>query len=426
MPEMISLAGNNSARGRKSNGVITPPVVNNGKGRKEIAAPLAPLDPPVPLEIASRQAKLMVLGDVTRTEVEWLVPNLVPLGSLTVIDGAKGEGKSALTYDLAACVTAAKPMPLSDGEPVGSGAILLQAEDDIGATVRASIEAAGGDLTKIRIYNNKAEPLRLDDPEDLAVVRQAAKDSDARLLVVDPFSEFFSKSLKDEKTIRNALRPLRDLAAELHMAVILVRHITKSGTSALYRGLGGVAVANSARAALVVGHDPSSEDPYRHVLALNRCNLPRDRDVSLAYRTVKRGDTIVIEWQGESRYSADDLVAAARSPDDHSQLEEACRVLYSILATADKPMPATEVYEAAKDALISVGTLKRAKKMLRVRSCRRSCQIVNDGKTTPALRWVWQLPDDEDLLRPYRKWLKKEQADEAPIASNNQAPASPT
>ena len=144
MPEMISLAGNNSARGRKSNGVITPPVVNNGKGRKEIAAPLAPLDPPVPLEIASRQAKLMVLGDVTRTKVRWLVPNLVPLGSLTVIDGAKGEGKSALTYDLAARVTAAKPMPLSDGEPVGGGAILLQAEDDSGPrSGRASRRPAG-------------------------------------------------------------------------------------------------------------------------------------------------------------------------------------------------------------------------------------------------------------------------------------------
>jgi hypothetical protein len=306
-------------------------------------------------------------------------------------------------------------MPLSNGEPIGGGVILLQAEDDPGATVRASIEAAGGDLTKIRIYNNKAEPLHLDDPDDLAMIRQTAQDIHARLLVVDPFTEFFRRSMKDEKTIRNALRPLRALAAELRMAVLLVRHITKSGTSALYRGLGGVAVANSARAALVVGHDPSSDDPYRHVLALNRCNLPRDRDVSLAYRTVKQGNAVTINWLGESRYSADDLVAAARSPDDHSQLEEACRVLYSILATGG-PMPATEVCQAARLGLVSAGTLKRAKKMLRVRSCRRSFRIGN-GEAATVVRWLWQLPDDKKLLHPYQEWLKKEQAEEAPIAS---------
>ena len=208
------------------------------------------------------------------------------------------------------------------------------------------------------------------------------------------------------------------------MAAILVRHITKSGAHALYRGLGGVAVANSARSALVVGHDPSSEDPYRHILALNRCNLPRDRDVSLAYRTVRRGDAIVVEWLGESRYSADDMVAAARSPDDHSQLEEACRVLYSILATGG-PMPATEVCQAARLGLVSAGTLKRAKKMLRVRSCRRSYRIANDGETATVVRWLWQLPDDESLLRPYREWLAKEQAEDARIAGDDEPPASP-
>ncbi len=410
------------------NSVITAP----GKGRNEIAAPLAPLDP---LGTASRQDKLVSLADVKPGKVRWLFPNLIPLGSITVLDGAKGEGKSALANDLAARLTAGELMPLCNGEPVSGGAILLQAEDDLGATVKASIEAAGGDPGRIRVYT-QAEPLYLDSQEDLAIIRQAAEEIDARLLVADPFSEFFTKSLKDEKTIRISFRRLRKLAEDLRMAVILIRHFTKSGTSALYRGLGGVAVANVARSALVVGHDPSSEDPYRHVLALNRCNLPRNRDVSLIYRTVKRGDAIVVDWLGESKYSADDLVSAARSPDDRSQLEEACYVLYSILATNEGSMPATEVYEAAKDGLVTIGTLKRAKKMLRVRSRRKTVRIGNDGKpitddkpatdAKPAtdgkaaedskartfVQWIWQLPDDEDLLRPYKERLAREQTED--------------
>jgi hypothetical protein len=399
----LGIGANGSAK------TIAPPAVVGHKGRKEKSAPLAPLDP--------LGGKLVALVGVADTKVQWLVTDLIPCGSITVLDGQKGEGKSAVTYDLAARLTVGKPMPFGNGDPINGGAILLQAEDDLGATVKASIMAAGGDPTKIRVYT-KAEPLHLDDPKDLALIQQVAKEINARLLVADPCSEFFSKTLKDEKTIRNSFRLLRGLAADLRLAVILVRHFTKTGTHALYRGLGGVAVVNSARAALVVGHDPSSDDPYRHVLALNRCNLPRSRDVSLAYRTVKQGDAIVIEWLGASRYSADDIVAAAQSPDSHSQLEEACYVLYSILATHEGPMAATEVLQAAKHGLVSVGTLKRAKKMLRVSSRRQG------GATTP-VQWVWQLPDDAALLLPYQERLSREQEDSNAKTDQRQANGPP-
>jgi hypothetical protein len=349
--------------------------VPNHTGRNGQAAPLALLDP-----LGATQDKLVSLDVVASSEVQWLVPDLIPLGSNTVMDGQKCAGKSTLT-------------------------------DDLGGTVKASIKAADGDPTKIVAYT-KAEPLYLDDPEDLAMIRRVAKEINARLLVVDPFSEFFQTTLKDEKAIRRAFRPLRKLAADLQLAVILVRHFTKSGTNALYRGLGGVAVINSARAALVVGHDPSSDDPHRHVLALNRCNLPRTREVSLSYSTAKKGDAIVVNWLGESRYSADDIVAAAQSPDAHSQLEEACYILYSILVAHEGSMPATDVFEAAKAGLVSVGTLKRAKKMLRVRSRRKLAEITKDDETTVVVQWVWQLPDDEELLRPYQDRLEREQAED--------------
>ena len=79
------------------------------------------------------------------------------------------------------------------GEAVGGGVILLQGEDDLGGTVKASIKAADGDPTKIVAYT-KAEPLYLDDPDDLAMIRRVAKEIDARLLVVNPFSEFFRRA----------------------------------------------------------------------------------------------------------------------------------------------------------------------------------------------------------------------------------------
>lgn len=387
------------------------------KGRSGLAAPLALLHPPGHQTAPAKdRGKLIRLDAVEDEEIRWLFPDLIPLGSITILDGPKAEGKSTLMYDLAARLTAGNPMPFGGGNAITGGAILLQAEDDLGATVKKSIVAAGGVAEKIRVFR-KVDTLHLDNPEDLKLIQRAAKEIGAKLLVADPYTEFFRKNLKDEKTIRKSFRLLRALAASLNMAVVLVRHFTKTGSNALYRGLGGVAVINAARAALVVGRDPSSEDPHQHVLAFNAGNLPRERDVSLVYRTVKYDDAIAVDWLGESKYSADDLVAATHNADAQSQLQEAAYVLYSILFTAGTPVLATAVKEAAEQALVSIGTLKRAKKMLKVRSRRKSFEIEvrgDDGEKglQTKVGWTWELPDDEELLEPYRARFEREKAED--------------
>ena len=378
------------------------PQGRNGKAAAPSPRALAPVD----------CSKLISLHEVPSEKIEYLLPDMIALGSFTNLQGPKGEGKSTMMFDLAARLSAGKSMPFCNAPPITGGAILLLAEDDLGATVKDSIVAAGGVPEKIRVFS-KRDSLYLDDPNDLRLIQGAAEDIDARLLVADPCSEFFRRCLKDEKVIRESFRPLRALAASIELAVVFIGHPTKSGSNSLYRGLGGVAVVNAARAALVVGHDPSSEDPYQHVLAFHRGNLPRTRDRSLVYRTVKRGDAIVIEWLGESKHSADDIVAAAHNTDAHSQLKEACHVLYSILTTYEDPMPATEVHSAAQEALVSVGTLKRAKKLSefapgesRTPIClRRTRQQNRDGSGS--------CPTTKEFLRPYREQFLREQEDQS-------------
>jgi archaellum biogenesis ATPase FlaH len=403
----------NEAKQLKGSNQITAPLApvsppKQLKGSNRIAAPLAPLAPLAP-------SKLISLSMVATEDLQWLFPNLIPLGSITTLDGSKAEGKSTLLYDLTARVTSGTPMPFSGNHTVTGGVIMLEAEDDLGTTIKKGIVAAGGVLDRIRVFS-KREALHLDAPEDLGLIQKTAGEIGAKLLVVNPFSEFFSKTLKDEKTIREAFRPLRALAASLGMAVVLVRHFTKSGSSALTRGLGGVAIINAARSSLVVSHDSSSDDKYQHVLAFNRGNLPRTRDVSLVYRTVKRDDAIVVEWLGESRQTADELIASSSDSHDASQLEEAKYVLYSILFTNGGQLPATQAVKAAQQAAVSIGTLKRARKKLKVPS-RQKRFITSvrgeDGEVElqSKMCWVWTLPADEDLLRPYRERFEREEAE---------------
>ena len=175
------------------------------------------------------------------------------------------------------------------------------------------------------------------------------------------------------------------------MAVLIVRHLRKSGArNSLYSGAGSIGIIAAARSALVVGHDPSADDRHQHILALNKSNLADAP--SLAYRTIKHpDDTITVEWLGPSKYSAADITAAEAKADEHSVLREAMSVLYSILAKG--PIPANEVVRLARQAAISERTLKRAKRDLRVRSWKQG-----SGRGS---RWFWQLPNDEDLLRPF-------------------------
>ena len=52
-----------------------------------------------------------LLSEVMPEEVEWLWPGRLPLGKLAVLDGDPGLGKSVLTLDLAARVSAGLELP---------------------------------------------------------------------------------------------------------------------------------------------------------------------------------------------------------------------------------------------------------------------------------------------------------------------------
>src|SRR5512135_1965741 len=51
------------------------------------------------------------LNEVTPEYVDWLWPGRIPLGSLTLLVGDPGVGKSLLVADLAARVSAGRPWP---------------------------------------------------------------------------------------------------------------------------------------------------------------------------------------------------------------------------------------------------------------------------------------------------------------------------
>jgi hypothetical protein len=339
------------------------------------------------------------MSEITPEQIRWLWRDRIPLGAITVLDGDPGQAKSTITYDLTARLTRGLPMPgcKHSGEP--TGVVLLQAEDSVASTMRPRLEAADADLDRVFVYDKRlfpGEPLGL--PDDLDLLGDAVAEVRARLVVIDPLTAFLRGNVNSEPSMRQAVGAIAAWAERTGVAVLFVRHLTKGGSAnPLYRGGGSIAIVAAARSALLVANDPAASDPHRHVLAQTKTNL--SAAATLGYRTVKRRGVVAVEWLGPVAFLARDLAGGA----EPSALEEALWVLYSILR--DGPVPANEAISTAAIAGVAKRTLDRAKRALRVVTTKQGSGLGS--------RWTWELPDDEELLRPFREREREERLRQA-------------
>jgi len=339
----------------------------------------------------SPDRRLISIASIHARRTRWVWADRIPLRAITILDGDPGSGKSSMTYDVAARVSSGRSMPGCDHADPPAGVVILQAEDNLATTVRPALQSAGANLSRIHVYDPEqfgGQPLTL--PADLALIEDAAREVQARLVVIDPLTAFLTGNANNDQSIRHSMGLLAAFAARAELAVLLVRHLRKSGSSnAAYRGAGSIGIIAAARSALMVGPDPATTDPHRRVLAQSKTNL--STATSLAYRTVKSDDQITIDWLGESRCTAQDLACAGG--EGHSLFAEAQWVLYSLLS--EGPMRACEVVKQAAKAQVSTRTLQRAKQQLQI--------VTRKHGGGSGSWWEWELPDDKELLRPFRE-----------------------
>jgi hypothetical protein len=284
------------------------------------------------------------LSSVEPRSISWIWPGYVPLGKLTIVEGDPGRGKSLLLADLVARVTTNALMP--DGSasdlPGPANVLLLVAEDDIADTIRPRMEAAGADLSRVHLWETVTtdEVSRLPMlPEDMATLANVVAEIGAKLVVIDPITAFLSPRVdawKDAE-VRRALTPLAVLAADLDVALIVIRHWTKAPTlNPLHKGSGSIAFAAAARSILAVVQHPEDDDA--RVLFSVKSNLGT-RPPALGFEIAQAGTVPVIRWKGPVDLSANDLTGAGRGPSP----ERAAVLAY--VKAAGRPVGSKEVAE---------------------------------------------------------------------------------
>jgi hypothetical protein len=339
-------------------------------------------------EETSPEQPWLRLADVEPEAVVWLWAGRIPLGKVTLLEGDPDEGKSCVAIDIAARVTCGIAMPNTcDPARDPEGVVFVTAEDGLADTIRPRLDAAGGDPKRVLVF--RLDELPQIDEAGLQTIERAMRACRAGLLVMDPLNAFLPEHVDTYKDhhIRRALAPLAALAARTGAAVLVIRHLNKSGgQNAKYRGGGSIGIIGAARSALLAAPDP--DDPSRKVLAVNKHNLAREVP-ALGYEFAQAtmpvsGDrlieTVKIRWLGPTTHTVRDLLADQVDDGDRSALDEAVAWLRDELSSG--PQLAAEAFKAAARVGIAPRTLQRARGM-----------IATAKKDNFKGGWVWALQD---------------------------------
>jgi hypothetical protein len=354
----------------------------------ELAKGAKPWRPAAAAPTVARTAEVLLArcaAEVVPQRLAWLWPAWLARGTLALLDGDPGAGKSTLTVDLAARVSRGSPMPGGTARAPLAGVLLLSAEDDAARTIRPRLEAAGADLTRVRIVEAVREGAAERPPVlplDLPHLQRLVEEARAALVIVDPLSAYLGGQYDAHRDhdVRRALFEMARFATATDVCLLVVRHLNKlTGGPALYRGGGSIGIVGAARSALLAGRDP--DDPARRVLAITKSNLaPLPRALYYALEGV--GAVARIGWGDFCDLTADQILPVP-PPRGAERRGEAKDWLRQRLAAG--PVAASELVADAEEQGISEVTLRRAKKSLRVSASKAGYQ----GK------WTWELPAEE-------------------------------
>ena len=167
---------------------------------------------------------LVRASEIRPRAMDWLWEGHLLRGSLELLTGLPGKGKSQVHCQFVANVTTGRAWPDgTKGTPVGS-VIMLTAEDCLDQTIIPRLTAAKANLDRVHILkkirkDNKERMFLL--AEDVEILAKAIADvGDVGLVTIDPITAYMGGKVDSHRTtdVRNQLGPLADLAERTNVA----------------------------------------------------------------------------------------------------------------------------------------------------------------------------------------------------------------
>lgn len=246
--------------------------------------------------LPKRKLKLTWANTIEQKPVHWMWEGRIALGTLALLAGREGIGKSTLAYTLVAQITRGTMPGAHLGKP--KTVIIVATEDDWSFTIVPRLNAAKADLSKVaRVEPTDADEYGVSLPRDVEELALIAKEYGTALILLDPLMSRVDVKLDTHKDaeVRKALEPLVKMAGESGAAVLGLLHVNKGGSSdPLTSLMGSRAFSAVSRAVLYVVEDP--EDREVKVMGQPKNNLGRSDLPDLSYTL---GQVTVGEWEDE-------------------------------------------------------------------------------------------------------------------------------
>lgn len=353
----------------------------------------------LPPDPAGRYITDMCAADIVPRRTEWTWTGRIPTGSLALIAGPEGTGKTTAGYWLAAQISRGLLPGIHHGTP--KTVLIAATEDSWENTIVPRLIAAGADLHLIRrieVTTGLGVAAALTLPRDIAELERVAAHHRAGLLLLDPLMSRLDSGLdshRDGET-RQALEPVAAVAGRTGMAVVGLIHFNKSGSPDL---LGNVMASKAftavARSVSMVIRDPNDDTSRTRIFATPKNNLGRD-DLPLMPFTIEGYrfpapdggediETSRIVWQAERPGDLAELLASSRdTTTDRSVIGEAAEWLRDHLESQGGEDDRASILQAAKRQHYTEKQIDRA--------ARGRLGVIRRRQGFPSMS-IWSLPE---------------------------------
>lgn len=329
------------------------------------------------------QADLLYFTDIEHRPVEWLWPGRLAAGSLAILSGDPGSGKTWVALAIAAALSQGDRPGASAASRDGAGqpcTVLYASTPHLGSElIRPRFLALGGDparLVLLRGIASSTAPTAI-SLRDTPILEDALARTHARLLILDPLHSYLAANERHRGPVgARAFDELAQLAEKHRCCILLVRHLRRRG-----RSPAAIELSAAVRTEFLVGSSPDA--PARPALVQTKSNLA-PLAPALGYRIDPAGDLAsAFRWTGPSDLTADDLQRERPIGAGLPKRKQAAEWLRRHLS--DGPLSQRTIELAALCDGLCMTTIRRAKQDIGVTSTKNNFNGV----------WYWELPPEE-------------------------------
>ena len=237
-------------------------------------------------------------------ERRWIVPGLIPCGSVTLLTGDGGTGKSLLALQLMTACGLGQPFLGIEVEPIRTLGIYCEDErDELQrrlVPILAHYDSTFADLDALELVSRVAggdnslmtfeQPGKPGEVTPLhAEIMNRAINTGARLLVLDSLHDLFPGNENIRQHARQFIGSLREIALEIDGAVLVLGHPSAAGLASGSGTAGSTGWSNSVRARCYLTRpEPEDGEPVdrdARTLDLPKSNYgPAGGQIRLRYR----------------------------------------------------------------------------------------------------------------------------------------------